>query len=60
MSIERFVRFVDNSGATVYGELPSSATGKLEGNSVEVLSGSPFDGFAKTGKQAAIKKAWHL
>jgi 2-keto-4-pentenoate hydratase/2-oxohepta-3-ene-1,7-dioic acid hydratase in catechol pathway len=56
MNVERFVRFVDESGATVYGELPSSATGKLHGTSVSVLSGNPFDGFSKTGKQSMIKK----
>jgi hypothetical protein len=57
MSVERFVRFVDESGATVYGELASSATAsKLEGTSVSILSGNPFDGFSKTGKQSTIKK----
>jgi len=56
MSVERFVRFVDESGATVYGELASSATGKLEGTSVSVLSGNPFEGFSNTGKQSTIEK----
>jgi hypothetical protein len=57
MSIERFVRFVDENGAVAYGELPLSATtSKLEGISVPVLSGNPFDGFSKAGRQAIIKK----
>jgi len=51
------VRFVDEKGATSYGELPSSeTTGRLEGKSVTLLSGDPFIGFSKTGKKATIKK----
>jgi hypothetical protein len=57
MSVERFVRFIDENGATAYGELPSSATtSKLEGTSVSALSGNPFDGFSKTDRQSTIKK----
>lgn len=57
MSVDRFVRFEDEKGATVYGDLPSSLTaGNLEGKSVEVLSGDPFTGFSKSGSQATIKK----
>ena len=61
MSVQRFIRFIDESGAIQYGELLSSATtSKLQGTSVEVLSGNPFNGFSKTGKQSTIKKVWDL
>ncbi|KAH8812366.1 hypothetical protein F5884DRAFT_785190 [Xylogone sp. PMI_703] len=57
MSVSNFVRFVDEKGATVYGELPpSELTGKLEGKVATVLSGDPFTGLSKTGNQATIKK----
>jgi hypothetical protein len=58
MSVERFVRFIGDDGATGYGEPSSSTTtaSKLEGTSVSVLSGNPFDGLSKTGKQSTIKK----
>ena len=57
MSVERFVRFVDENGAVAYGELSSSATtSKLEGISVPVLSGNPFDGFSKAGRQIVLDK----
>jgi len=56
MCVGIFVRFTDEDGAMQYGELTSSATAsKLEGTSTPVLSGNPFDGFSKTGKQATIK-----
>jgi hypothetical protein len=57
MSIERFVRFVDENGVTSYGELPpSKRAGRLEGSTVGLLSGDPFTGFSKTGRQTTIKK----
>jgi len=57
MSVGRFVRFQDEKGATVYGDLPVSLTaGNLEGKSVEALSGDPFTGFSKSGSKATIKK----
>jgi hypothetical protein len=57
MSIKGFLRFLDESGNTVYGELSSSAlSGDLEGASVSILSGNPFDGLSRTDKQATIKK----
>lgn len=41
----------------MYGDLPASeVSGKLEGKTVEVLSGEPFTGFTKTGNKATIKK----
>jgi len=57
MSIERFIRFSDESGSVLYGE-PSASdiTKKIEGISVPVLSGDPFTGFTKSGKTATVKK----
>ena len=57
MSIERFVRFVDEKGEIVFGEPSSSdVKGKLEGKSVTLLSGDPFQGFSKTTSTATITK----
>jgi len=57
MSVERFIRFVDEKGSISYGELSSSEiTGKLEGRSATVLSGDPFTGLSRTGNKATIKK----
>jgi len=57
MSIERFIRFSDETGNIKYGELALSATkSKIEGISVPVLSGDPFTSFSKTGEQATVKK----
>jgi len=57
MSVERFIRFSDEKGAVLYGDLPASATTKrIEGISIPVLSGDPFTGFTKTGNNATVKK----
>ncbi|KAK0100572.1 hypothetical protein ONS95_007030 [Cadophora gregata] len=57
MSVKRFLRFVDQSGTIQYGEpTASDIKGNLEGKSVEVLSGDPYRGLSKTGKQATIKQ----
>ncbi|KAG4421560.1 hypothetical protein IFR04_005287 [Cadophora malorum] len=57
MSIKRFIRFTDQSGTIQYGEPSASdVKGILEGKYVEVLSGDPYKGFSKTGKQATIKQ----
>jgi len=57
MSVDRFIRFSDESGSILYGE-PSASdiTKKLEGISVPVLSGDPFTGLKKSGKSATVKK----
>ena len=61
MTVERFIRFVGKNGVTSYGELPSSAIdGKLEGSTVDVLSGDPFAGLSKTGEQTTIKKVHRI
>jgi len=57
MSIERFVRFIDGNGETVYGEpTAEDVKGKLEGKVVTLLSGEPFTGFSKTDTKVAISK----
>ncbi len=57
MAIERFVRFVDASGAKLYGE-PTAADvkGNLEGKTVTVLAGDPYTGFQSTSEKAVIKQ----
>lgn len=58
MSISNFIRFEDESGDTLYGELSSAeTTGKLEGISASVLSGEPFTGFSRTNTCATVTKA---
>ncbi|KAH7357288.1 hypothetical protein BKA65DRAFT_393218 [Rhexocercosporidium sp. MPI-PUGE-AT-0058] len=57
MSVKRFIRFVDESQGTRYGEPSASdVKGSLEGKLVDVLSGDPYGGFTKTGKQATVKQ----
>ncbi|KAE9363332.1 hypothetical protein N431DRAFT_357475 [Stipitochalara longipes BDJ] len=57
MSVERFIRFVDERGSILYGELSSTEiAGKLEGKSVTILSGDPFTRLSRTDRKAAIKK----
>ena len=59
MSIERFIRFSDDSGAIHYGELPLSDTSaKIEGLSVPILSGDPYTGLTRSGKSATVKKVF--
>ena len=61
MSVKRFLRFVDQSDTVQYGEPSASdVRADLEGKSVEVLSGDPYGGFSKTGKQAVIKQVCRL
>ena len=57
MSVERFIRFVDEKESIRYGELSSSEiTGKLEGKFATVLSGDPFTGLSQTSEKATIEK----
>ena len=57
MSVERFIRFEDETGATKYGELGLEATeSRIEEITVPVLSGDPYIGFGKTGERARVKK----
>jgi hypothetical protein len=57
MSISNFIRFEDEAGVVLYGEvqLPGSVS-KFEGTSVKVLAGDPFTGFTSTGKETKVKK----
>ncbi len=57
MSVSNFIRFEDEAGVVLYGEVqvPENA-GKFEGTSVKVLAGDPYTGFSSTGKEAKVKK----
>jgi hypothetical protein len=57
MSVEKFIRFEGEAGATKYGELGLEATkGRIEEITVPVLSGDPYTGFEKTGERTRVKK----
>ena len=58
MGFDRFIRFIDEHGETVYGNLPEEiALSQIEGSQVEVLAGGPLSGFQKTDEQKTVKKA---
>jgi len=57
MSVERFIRFEDESGKILYGEVSASdLKDSLEGKSVSVLAGDPFTGLSKASHTAVVKK----
>ncbi|KAB5582858.1 hypothetical protein GE09DRAFT_1246746 [Coniochaeta sp. 2T2.1] len=56
MSFQRLVRFVNEQGATQYGDLKVEATGDLTGQEVEVLEGDVQSGFKATGRTEKISK----
>jgi 2-keto-4-pentenoate hydratase/2-oxohepta-3-ene-1,7-dioic acid hydratase in catechol pathway len=56
MSFQRLVRFVNDQGATQYGDLKSEPTGDLTGQEVEVLEGDLDSGFKSTGRTEKIQK----
>ncbi|KUJ13599.1 fumarylacetoacetate hydrolase family protein [Mollisia scopiformis] len=57
MSVERFIRFEDEKGSILYGEVSTSdLKGSLEGKSVSILTGDPFTGLSKTTHKSVIKK----
>jgi hypothetical protein len=61
MSIKSFIRFIDDQGATLYGEPTIASLSKsLEGTTVGVLNGDPFKGLSKTGKKAKVKQVRQL
>ncbi len=56
MSFPRLVRFVNEQGATLYGDLKSEPIGDLTGAEVEVLEGDIEKGFQNTGRTDKIHK----
>ncbi|KAH8904820.1 hypothetical protein BR93DRAFT_930243 [Coniochaeta sp. PMI_546] len=56
MSFQRLVRFVNQQGTTLYGDLKSEPAGDLTGAEVEVLEGDIEEGFRSTGRTDKIHK----
>lgn len=56
MSFQRLVRFVNEHGTTLYGDLKSEPTADLTGAEVEVLEGDVEKGFQSTGRTDKIHK----
>jgi hypothetical protein len=57
MAFRRLIRFVDTTGATLYGDLPGEYPREgVEGARVDVLHGDLFEGLSKSDKQATVKK----
>lgn len=57
MSLERFIRFEDERGEFLYGEVSlSDLDGSLEGKTVTVLMGEPFTGLSKSRNTSVVKK----
>ena len=53
----RLIRFVDSAGGVQYGDLaPEIKTDKIEGSTVDIVSGSINDGFVNTGQQTTVEK----
>lgn len=56
MSFQRLVRFVNEQGTTLYGDLKSEPTADLTGAEVEVLEGDVEKGFQSAGRTDKIHK----
>ena len=57
MSFKRLVRFVDEKGETLYGDLGDTVPSKdITGSKVSVLNGDLASGFKPAGKEATISK----
>ena len=57
MAVEAFIRFEDENGVVKYGEVPRGDLNKeIQGTTVTVLSGDPFDGLKATGEKGVVKK----
>lgn len=57
MAFERLIRFVNDAGEIVYGNLEKETpTKEIEGSVVEVIDGSIEKGFSKTSQKATVKK----
>lgn len=57
MAFERLIRFEDEEGKVVYGNLEKETpTKEIEGSVVEVIDGSIEKGFSKTSPKATVKK----
>jgi transcription initiation factor TFIIH subunit 2 len=61
MAFERLIRFENEKGDVVYGNLEKETpTKEIEGSIVEVIDGSIEKGFSKTTQKATVKKVSYL
>jgi transcription initiation factor TFIIH subunit 2 len=57
MSFKRLVRFVDENGQTLYGDLGDTVpSADVTGSTVVVLDGNLETGWRQSGRQATITK----
>lgn len=56
MSFQRLVRFVNEQGTTLYGDLKTEAPADLAGVEVDVLEGDVQSGFKSTGRKDKIQQ----
>jgi len=57
MAFERLIRFENEKGHVVYGNLEKEIpTKEIEGSVVEVIDGNIENGFSKTSQKATVKK----
>jgi hypothetical protein len=56
MSFQRLVRFVNEQGTTLYGDLKTEAPADLTGVEVDVLEGDVQSGFKSTGRKDKIQQ----
>lgn len=57
MPFDRFIRFVDENGSTVYGNLEHEMNAdQIVGSKVALLAGDPLGGFSKTAVKRTVKK----
>jgi transcription initiation factor TFIIH subunit 2 len=57
MAFERLIRFEDEKGEVLYGNLEKETpTKEIEGSVVEVIDGSIEKGFSKASRKATVKK----
>jgi transcription initiation factor TFIIH subunit 2 len=57
MAFERLIRFENEEGKTVYGDLCAGIpTEKIQGSTVAVVDGDIDAGFTNTSRRAIVKK----
>jgi transcription initiation factor TFIIH subunit 2 len=57
MAFERLIRFEDEKGEVVYGNLvKETPTKEIEGSVVEIVNGSIEKGFSKTTQKTTVNK----
>lgn len=57
MSFDRLIRYIDDQGRTLYGNLDEALPyHEIIGREVQVVSGSLEDGFTKSSQKARVSK----